>query len=643
MIIMKKLTLLFTILISLHLFAEPQHGVVYVVPNGTGTGASWSDALGNIQEAITLVRSQNPAARKDVWVAAGEFEISTAINITDSVNVYGSFAGTEAAVSERTRPVNARLWEFLNPTILKGNGARLMQSAGNLDMETVIDGFIMQNGNGLGSTLNTFGGAIIVRAEVVFQNCILRNNSATGGGGGAHMTGGTIRHCLIENNSQVTNANGGGGIFTNSNSGFSSYIENCVIRGNSSTIRGAGIGIQGSAMIYVSNLEIYNNISIDGTTLKSGAGIYSNSSNNRVINCLIYNNTGGSVVYFNGGNLYNNTIVKNVGGVYLAGNIVNAANNIVWGCATDVTGTTPTSISGVANTTWSIKNNGTYIAIPTDKGWDIDENIQFSSNTSNGDVSEPLPGTVGSGPKFEKVSSFIGVSLNEDQQANLDSVNWSLNTSSPCVDAGMVVESVIEDFAGYNRPQGFPVETASFDIGAYELPYFLVLAGEAETANGYVYSAMGELLPENFTYGYAKGSLFELYFEPKAGYKIDKAYYIVSNDGGLTFKGEQVDFTNQIDQDGFWSTHIQTAFKVQVDWVSLTSVKKLDDSSIQCFGTENGIQINGVSNGDLIRVYNISGMLVNKISAHEGQTFVAVPKGMYIVRLAQGVQKVLVK
>ena len=212
---MKKLTLLFTILFSLQLFAEPQHGVIYVVPNGTGTGASWTDALGNIQEAITLARTQDPSARKDVWVAGGEYEITTAINIMDSVNVYGSFAGTETAVSERARPENAKLWEFSNPTVLRANGSRLMQATGNLDMETVIDGFTMQNGNATGSALSTSGGAVVVRGKVVYQNCIMRNNAATGGGGAAIMTGGTIRHSLIENNTQTTGANGGGGIFAN--------------------------------------------------------------------------------------------------------------------------------------------------------------------------------------------------------------------------------------------------------------------------------------------------------------------------------------------------------------------------------------------------------------------------------------------
>lgn len=642
---MKKLLLLLSILFSIHLMAEPQHGVVYVVPNGTGSGSSWTDAMGSIHDAINLARTQNPAARKDVWVAAGEYEITTAISIVDSVNVYGSFAGTETAVSERPRPAGARAWVFTNPTILRGNGARLMQAGGHLDMETVIDGFVMTNGNGLGSALNASGGAVVVRGKVVYQNCIMRNNSATvsGAGGAAIMTGGTIRHCLIENNVQTGGANGGGGIFSNPPAGYPSYIEHCVVRGNSSAIRGAGVGVQGVEMTYISNLEIYNNTSIDGTSMKPGAGIYSNSSNNRITNCLIYNNTGGTAVYYNGGNLFNNTIVKNVGGLYFAGNAVNAANNIVWACATDLTGTTATSITGVANATWSVKNNATYNPIPTDKGWDIDENIQFSSNVSNGDVPEPAPGTVGSGPKFVKVTSFIGTALTDDQKLNLDSANWSLNTLSPCVNAGMAVAVVVEDFEGNDRPQGFPVATARYDIGAYELPYYTVVAGEPASAKGYIYSAMGELLAENFTQGFAKGSLIELFFEAATGYKIGRAYYVTSTDGGQTFTGQEVDITSQLDQDGFWSARVYESFRVKVDWVSLTGLNRIDNSLVQCYNTGTGIQIQGMREGDVLRIYHITGSLLSEMKSQGSQTHIPAPKGTYIVRLNNAVQKVVVQ
>ncbi len=640
---MKKIILLFLIVFSVQAFAESQNGVIYVTPNGTGSGESWSDAMGDIQQAISLARSQDPEARKDVWVAAGEYEISTAINVIDSVNVYGSFVGTETAVYERPRPENAKGWEFSNPTVLKANGSRLFQAAGHLDMETVVDGFVMQDGNGGGSALNNSGGAVVARDNVVYQNCIMRNNTATGAGGGVMMTGGTIRYCLIENNTHTTGANGGGGIFSNPPVGYISYIEHSVIRGNSSTIRGAGIGVQGAEMTYVSNVEIYNNIAVDGTTLKAGGAVYSNSANNRIINSFIYNNSGATAIYYNGGNLFNNTIVKNVGGLYLAGNVVNAYNNIVWGCATDNTGTTATSITGTANSSWKVKHNATYNPVPTDKGWDIDENFEFSSNNSNGDVEDPRPGSVGSGPKFIKVSSFIGVADSEEETLSLDSVLWQLNTLSPCVDAGMPVESVEEDLYGTLRPQGFPKDEALYDIGAYELPFYTVVVGEADDANGTIYSSLGQVITENSVFGYAKGSKIELYFEPAVGYKLGAAYYTISNDEGLSFEGERVEFTDELDEDFFWTATVNNSFKIEVDWESETGLKRLDSSLIQCYSRDNQIFISGLKPMEKVYIYDTVGKLVKEVVSNEGLTSINILSGIYIVHTSEGVQKLIVQ
>jgi hypothetical protein len=642
---MKKLTLLFALICSFQLFAEPQNGVIYVKPAATGTGASWTDALGDIQTAINLAKTENPAARKDVWVAAGEFVITTVISLQDSVSVYGSFVGTEASVAERAKVANGKAWEFVNPTILTGNGARLVQSGGHLDKETIVDGFIMRSGNGIGSALSGSGGAMVFRGNVVLQNSILRNNTAGAGfsGGGAIMTGGTIRYCLIETNTHVSGSNGGGGIFSNPPAGYPSYIEHCVIRGNTSGLRGAGIGVQGSEMTYVSHVEIYNNTAIDGTTLKPGAGVYSNSGSNRISNSLIYNNTGASTVYYSGGSFFNNTVVKNIGGLYTASNTINLFNNVVWACATDVTGTTATSITGAANPLSTVHNNATYNPLPTDKSWIIADNIQLSSNVSNGDVVEPAPGTVGSGPKFHKVSSFFGAATTPEQLLNLDSVNWAINTVSPLVNMGKVVATVTEDFAGVNRPQGFPVVDARYDIGAYELPYYLVVAGEGETGNGYVYSSMGEVLAKDYTYGYAKGSKLELFFEAKTGYKMERAFYTISTDGGTTFTGAEVDFMQNIDQDGFWSVTVQNSFKVNVVWISLTALNDFASTQINCFGTADGIHIRGIENKATIRLFNLSGMEVSRVNAVKGDVFVNLPQGIYIVRIADKAAKVVVE
>lgn len=97
---MRKILFILCISLSVGLFAEPQNGVVYVKSGGTGSGTSWTDAMGDIQAAISAAKSDD-ALRKDVWVAAGEYTITSSISMIDSINVYGGFAGTETALEER--------------------------------------------------------------------------------------------------------------------------------------------------------------------------------------------------------------------------------------------------------------------------------------------------------------------------------------------------------------------------------------------------------------------------------------------------------------------------------------------------------------------------------------------------------------
>ncbi|MDR1584705.1 MAG: hypothetical protein LBS07_00820, partial [Prevotellaceae bacterium] len=106
------------------IWAEAQHGVVYVKAGAVGDGSSWTNAMGDIQAAITKAK-EDGANRKDVWVAGGNFTLTANIIMQDSINVYGSFAGTETSLEERAKVENGKAWEFVNPTILTGNGCRL--------------------------------------------------------------------------------------------------------------------------------------------------------------------------------------------------------------------------------------------------------------------------------------------------------------------------------------------------------------------------------------------------------------------------------------------------------------------------------------------------------------------------------------
>lgn len=647
---MKKITILIAIICTLSLFAEQKNGIVYVKAGATGTGASWADALGDIQAAVTLAKADN-LNRKDVWVGTGDYSISTCISLTDSVNVYGSFAGTETAVSERAKVVGGRAWEFVTPTTLHGSGARLIQvSAASLDVETLFDGFVLTDGNGTGSATNNSGGAAMIRPNSVVQNCIIRNSTATGAGGGIMLNGGgTVRYCLIKDNTHTTGANGGGGIFCNTSStGFNGYIENCVISGNSSTVRGAGIGFQGTTgFVGISNCEIFNNTAYDATAvtpvLKGGGAIYNNNlANNRVINCLIYNNSGLTAVYFNGGSFYNNTVVKNVGGVYITG-AVNCVNNIIWACATDVTGTTATGLTGVVNASTVVQNNATYNPISAVNSWTLADNILLSSNVSNGDVTNPAAGTVGSGPKFGHVTRYFGSSTTADEKLQLDTVNWSIPMTSPCLNVGKTLTAVTTDIVGLSRPQGYPLATALPDMGAYELPYYTVVVGEPASANGAVYTALGELIAENHSSAYAKGSKVEFLFQPNASHSLFKAYYTSSTDGGSTFTGAVTDFTAQIGNDGFWTGTINSNIKISVVWDGPNALSALVSDNIKCLVSSTGVTVMGLSAGDLVSVYGVNGILAAKNKVVANQAYIALAKGVYILRVADKAQKLIVK
>lgn len=450
---MKKLfLLLIAIACSYTANAESKNGVVYVKTGGTGTGSSWSDAKGDIQAAINEAAT-SLTERKDVWVASGEYSISTAIILADSVNVYGGFAGTEASVNDRAKS-SSKAWDFTNATILKGNNQRLIETKAVFDMETIVDGFTMTGGNGTGTQLSNAGGAIVMRGNTTVKNCIIKGNTATGNGGAVNMTGGTLKDTYIAENT----GGAGGAVYSNPAASTPVLIYACTIEKNLANGTGGGgaIRAQGTAsQTYMGNLLIINN-QAKSTALNAGGALYFNSVNCHISNSVIANNSGSNVIYMNGGEMGNSTVVNNIGGVYCASQTVaiNLGNNVVWGCVT-IDGTTATGISGAGSAACVASNNATYTSIPTiytDSG-----NILLPSNNTNGETDGKM------GPNFVKVTTFKGATDDAALIEEIHSANWGVKSGSPLIDAGTTIATIPDDIAGTTRPQG-----SAYDIGAYE-------------------------------------------------------------------------------------------------------------------------------------------------------------------------------
>lgn len=454
----KTLLILLSLVFSFNVYLSSQ-SVVYVASGGTGDGSAWTSALGDIQAGISVANTLDP--KGEVWIKAGTYTVTAPVNMNQGVNLYGGFAGTETAKDGRQKKADGNPWDFTNETIIDGGGTnRVVESRGTFTTETILDGVTLTNGNGVSTSTSGTGGGIIIRPGFKVQNCIIRNNTtSTGGGGGVSMTGGALINSYIYKNTQTLNGNGGGGVHVNTLVDFESIIENCTFESNSSTIRGGGLNVQGAGFTKMIGIRVFNN-NAEG---KQGGAIYQNSVNNSMVNSLVYNNTGSNAIQLRG-SIFNSTIVNNVGGVYFGEKTaeVEFSNNIIWGCITETGGTTATSLTGTDNPKFTAHNNATYNPI-ANTTWVIANNIQFSSNNSNGDVENPAAGTVGSGPKFTKVSTFKGIASADEEILILDSVNWSLQLGSPCIDAGKTLAAVTTDILGLTRPQG-----TAYEIGAYE-------------------------------------------------------------------------------------------------------------------------------------------------------------------------------
>lgn len=122
---MRKITLVLFIVLSI-LYVKA--GIYYVTLNGAGTkdGSSWANA--NAGEAgIAAGITASASAGGDIWVAAGTYTHSTTMTITDKVNIYGGFAGTESDKGQRTKGTNA--WDYTNATILSGGTTQVFTLA----------------------------------------------------------------------------------------------------------------------------------------------------------------------------------------------------------------------------------------------------------------------------------------------------------------------------------------------------------------------------------------------------------------------------------------------------------------------------------------------------------------------------------
>ena len=231
---------------------------VHESAQGTNSGETWQNAFTGLQAALQLA-----AAGDEVWVAQGMYKPAAAIRTVSfeprsGVKIYGGFAGTETSLSQRD-------W-LQYSTILSGDIGIAGDSTDNSlnvmylfepDSSTVVDGFVVQDGNASNGGGQTFssqrqycGGGLYIMgnngdAYALVQHCIFRRNTAQSSGGGIMINGSgplsvigvQVKDCLFEQNRALFYGGGffrsGGGIVNRGTN-----IERCHFTGNQAFVGG---------------------------------------------------------------------------------------------------------------------------------------------------------------------------------------------------------------------------------------------------------------------------------------------------------------------------------------------------------------------------------------------------------------------
>ena len=270
---------------------------VNVAAGSGGTGSSWATAFNNLQSALNIAT----ASSNEIWVAKGTYLPSVPYTqgytgsepnlvtflLTNNTAIYGGFAGTETARSQRNI--------VANPTILSGD-LNADDSSGNLTdnawhimtadniHDCRVDGFTVVGGHAAGPDAGVV--AVIARSSTIVS--IAYTHAA--GSGCIALHGATMRfaNCIFVNNSLDS-------------SRATMVTVNFPIEPIAAT--GAGIGIIGiGTLVTVTSCTFTNNLAIVNGTQGGAIGTLLNAS--VTISSSVFNGNQGNRI---GGALYSRT------------------------------------------------------------------------------------------------------------------------------------------------------------------------------------------------------------------------------------------------------------------------------------------------------------------------------------------------
>ncbi len=424
------------------------------VPGGKTSGLceSWANAC-ELRYALSSV-----ASGEEIWVAAGTYKPTAGTDrgatflLVNNIAVYGGFAGTETALSQRNPSVRV--------TILSGE----IGAVGNIDNSyhvvtgatgATLDGFTITAGNANGMDCpgtSCGGGMLNDSSSPTLNNITFSGNSATVAGGGMANSSSspTVTNVTFSGNSAAEN---GGGMVNYSSS---PTLANVSFSGNSSTL--------GGGMSNFSSSPSLTDVSFSGNTAAHSGGMYNDASGNPTLLNVTF--SGNQATTGDGGGLGNDGGNPTLTNVTFSGN----SGHYGGGIFNQSGSPTLTNVTFSGNTAQYGGGLYTiYASSPTIR------NTIFWGNTASG--GEPQIWNSGSSltvsdsvvqdgcPTGSTCTNIISADPKLGVIGNYGGLTQTIPilTGSSAIDTGSDSICPATDQRGITRPQG-----AHCDIGAYE-------------------------------------------------------------------------------------------------------------------------------------------------------------------------------
>ena len=288
----KRSKRLLSLLVLVVMIGTAAGDVIYVDTGGGGGGTSWSDAFGNLQDAL----AKPPSSGDQIWVVQGTYKPDEGVGPTpgdraatfqliNGVAIYGGFLGNETSLEQRNWVINETILSGdIGDPNNSGNSYHVVNGRGT-DATTIIDGFTITAGNADGPDPEyDEGGGMHIKqgGDPTVINCIFIDNHAIHMGGAIFgwNCSSAITNCSFIGNSA---GNWGGAIWNQG--GCNQKLTNCIFVGNNANVAGGGaIGNQSSSP-EITNCSFFGN-----SANSTGGGIYGGPGIT-MKNCIFWGNS----------------------------------------------------------------------------------------------------------------------------------------------------------------------------------------------------------------------------------------------------------------------------------------------------------------------------------------------------------------